>query len=135
MLELFRKFKEKREQEEVAFTSTLDMTVDDLDLSVRNLMVFDDCVTEKKQESIEEFFVRGRKKNAFVIYITQSYYSTPTDIRKNCNYFAFFELQRREIRQIFREIDGPIADAERPVPEMQQPYDFFMLDLMNPAHS
>lgn len=97
-LELFRKFKK-----EVTFTSTLDMTVDDLDPSVRNLEMFDNCVTEKIQESTEEFFVQGKKKNASVIYITQCYYSTPIDIRKNCNFFAFFELQPRKIRLVLWE--------------------------------
>lgn len=71
--------------------------MDDLDPSVRNLAVFDDCINDKKQESIE-FFFRERKKNASVIYITQPYYSTPIERRKNCNYFAFFEFQTNEIR-------------------------------------
>src|SRR6185312_15564085 len=40
--------------------------VDELDKEYQNLIVFDDFVTEKDQDSIIELFTRGRKKNASV---------------------------------------------------------------------
>lgn len=67
---------------------------------VVDLVVFDVCVTVKKQEHIEEFFIRGRKKNAYFLYITQSYYSKSLNIRNKCNYFVFFEIRLRGIRKI-----------------------------------
>ncbi|GFV34671.1 uncharacterized protein TNCV_1449751 [Trichonephila clavipes] len=42
-------------------------SVDDLDPSCKNVVVLDDCMTDKDQKSIEDFFVRGRKKNATII--------------------------------------------------------------------
>ena len=131
-LEMFHKFKK-----ETLFTSELSdfITVDELDPSVKNLVVFDDCVTEKKQKVIEDLFIRGRKKNASIIYISQSYYSTPINIRKNCNYFIFFQLQPREVKQILREIDGSLTSGEFNSMYktcVTKPHDFFMLDLVNP---
>lgn len=96
---MFRKFKK-----DVTFLFTLNVTVDDLDPSALNLVVFNDFVTVKKQGLIEEFFIRGRKKNTSVIYVIQSYYSTRLDMRKKCYYFVFFEIQPREIWQILPEI-------------------------------
>jgi hypothetical protein len=99
------------------------ISIDDLDPSYRNLVVFDDCITDKKQEKITEFFVRGRKKNATVIYLSQSYYATPITIRKNCYVFIFFRLQPRERNRILREIDG-----EFPKFHLKNPYDFIVLN-------
>lgn len=133
MLELYERFGKKGT---LFSTDTRDfITVDDLDPSSKNVVVFDDCVTDKDQKSIEDFFIRGRKKNASIIYLSQSYYRTPIVIRRNCNYLIFFNLQQREISQIIREVDGSLTKEEfsRMYRKcMQQPYDFFMLDLVNP---
>lgn len=133
MTEMFRRFK----KEETLFTNELEdfITVDDLDRAVRNLVVFDDCITEKCQKPIEDLFIRGRKKNASVIYLSQSYYATPINIRKNCNYFIFFKLQPRDIQAIIREIDGGLSKEEFMglyKESTRNPFDFFMLDLINP---
>lgn len=134
LLNLYKKYKKS----EVVFSSNTNdfITVDDLNPSLRNLVIFDDCVTEKDQKNIEDLFIRGRKKNASIIYLSQSYYSTPINIRKNCKYFIFFNLQPREIQQIIREIDGNLTNEEfKKLYKkcVQKPYDFFMLDLVNPS--
>ncbi|GFY45596.1 uncharacterized protein TNIN_106311 [Trichonephila inaurata madagascariensis] len=134
MLELYETFGKKG----TLFSSDTKefITVDDLDPSCKNVVVFDDCMTDKDQKSIEDFFIRGRKKNASIIYLSQSYYRTPIVIRKNCNYLIFFNLQPREIQQIIREIDGSLTKEEFSKLYkkcMQQPYDFFMVDLVNPT--
>ena len=107
--------------------------VDDLDKECQNLIVFDDFVTEKDQDSIIELFTRGRKKNASVIYLTQSYYSTPKDIRLQCNYFMFFNIgSKREVIEI--EKDHAIGVTKEEFLEMfksttEDPYSFMMIDL------
>lgn len=133
LLNLYDKYKKQN----VMFSSELNdfITVDELDSSLKNVVIFDDCITEKDQKSIENLFIRGRKKNASIIYLSQSYYSTPINIRKNCNYFIFFNLQPREIQQIIREIDGNLTkeqfkDLYKKC--VQKRYDFFMLDLVDP---
>lgn len=128
LLDLFKKYKR-----ETLFCSDVKdfITVDSLDPSLKNLVIFDDCVTERDQSVIEEYFIRGRKKNASIIYLSQSYYSTPINIRKNCYYFIFYKLQPREIKQIIREIDGSL-NIDPYKKSIQKPHDFFMLDLKNP---
>ena len=107
--------------------------VDNLDKEYQNLIVFDDFVTEKDQDSIIELFTRGRKKNASVIYLTQSYYSTPKDIRLQCNYFMFFNIgSKREVIEI--EKDHAIGLTKEEFLEMfksatEDPYSFMMIDL------
>ncbi|GBO29380.1 hypothetical protein AVEN_218015-1 [Araneus ventricosus] len=68
MLELYEKFGKKG----TLFSSDTKefITVDDLDPSCKIVVVFDDCMTDKDQKSIEDFFIRGRKKNASIIYLS-----------------------------------------------------------------
>lgn len=129
MSQLYQKFKK-----ETLFVSNQDdmIDVDSLDKSMKNLVVFDDCITDKDQSKILEFFFRARKKNASIIYISQSYYSTPIDIRKNCEYFVFFKLQNRDVMSIIRDIDGSIDPNEFKkiyYKAVQKKYDFLVLDL------
>ena len=97
--------------------------VDDLDPTYKSLVVFDDCLTDKKQSKIEEFFVRGRKKNATIIYLSQSYYATPITIRRNCDIFIFFRLQKKDRNRILTEIDGEFPDFN-----LKNPHDFIVLN-------
>ena len=97
--------------------------VDDLDKTKTNLVVFDDCITDKNQDKITEFFIRGRKKNAHVIYLSQSYYATPITIRRNCNVFIFCSIRKRDIGIILREIDGNFPQKLK-----LKPYDFIVLN-------
>ena len=107
--------------------------VDDLDKEYQNLIVFDDFVTQKDQDSIIELFTRGRKKNTSVIYLTQSYYSTPKDIRLQCNYFMFFNIgNKREVIEI--EKDHAIGLTKEEFLRFfdfstEDPYSFMMIDL------
>ena len=64
----------------------------------QKLVIFDDYVCEKNQRQIVDYFVQGRHKNCSVIYLSQSFYKTPRDIRLNCSHYCiFFHLQEREI--------------------------------------
>ena len=50
----------------------------------QKVVIFDDNVCEKNQNDIINHFIRARHKNCCVIYLSQSYYTTPKDIRMNC---------------------------------------------------
>ena len=63
--------------------------VDDLDPNYMNLVILWRFCNRKGSEKIENLFVRGRKRNASIVYISQSSFNTPKIIRLNCNYFAF----------------------------------------------
>ena len=53
-------------------------------------IISDDFLCEKNQKPLVEYFIRGRHKNCSVIYLSQSYYLTPKDIRLICSHFCIF---------------------------------------------
>jgi hypothetical protein len=58
----------------------------------------------KKHPLISEFFIRGRKKNASILFLSQSYYNTPKIIRQNVNYLIILKLGgTRDVNAILRE--------------------------------
>ena len=55
--------------------------------------------------SVEEYYMRARKKNCSVIFLSQSYYDIPKFIRKNSNYLVLLDLggSKREQTAILNE--------------------------------
>ena len=47
----------------------------------KKLVIFDDYVRERDQRQLIDYFIQGRHKNCSVIYLSQSFYKTPKDIR------------------------------------------------------
>ena len=70
------------------------------------LIVFDDMISDmihnKKLNSIvTELFIRGRKLNISLVFINQSYFKVPKDVRLNTNHFFIAKIQnKRELQQI-----------------------------------
>ena len=70
------------------------------------LIVFDDMIADminnKKLNSIvTELFIRGRKLNISLVFITQSYFKVPKDVRLNTTHFFIMKIpNKREIQQI-----------------------------------
>ena len=70
------------------------------------LIVFDDMIADmihnKQLKSIvTELFIRGRKLNISVVFITQSYFKIPKDVRLNATHFFITEISnKRELQQI-----------------------------------
>ena len=46
-----------------------------------------------------ELFIRGRKLNISIVFITQSYFKVPKDVRLNFTHFIIFQ-NKRELQQI-----------------------------------
>ena len=69
-------------------------------------MVFDDMIADmihnKKLNSIvTKFFIRGRKLNISLVFITQSYFKVPKDVRLNTSHFFVAKIpNKRELQQI-----------------------------------
>ena len=62
------------------------------------LIVFDDMIADmirnKKLNSIvTELFIRGRKLNISLVFISQSYFKVPKDVRLNATYFFITKIQ------------------------------------------
>ena len=52
------------------------------------LIVFDDMINNNKLNPIvTELFIRGRKLNISIVFITQSYFKVPKDVRLNSTHF------------------------------------------------
>ena len=70
------------------------------------LIVFDDVIANmiqnKKLNSIVmELFIRGRKQNISLVFITQSYFKVPKNVRLNTTHFFITQiLSKRELQQI-----------------------------------
>ena len=70
------------------------------------LIVFDDMIadimTNKKfQAIIKELFIRCRKLNISLVFITQSYFSLPKDVRLNSTHYLIMKINnRRELQNI-----------------------------------
>jgi hypothetical protein len=116
------------------FSSSKDeiVNVDDLDKEYQNLIIFDDFVTESDQHLIIDLFIRSRKKNCSLIYLAQSYFSTPKDIRLQCNYFIFYNISNeREVSEIQRDhcLDVDKYTFKEYFNEAtSEPYSFFLID-------
>lgn len=68
------------------------------------LVIFDDLVLVKDQAPIEEYFIRARKGNCSLMYLTQSYYKCPKTIRIQLSHVIFKKLQSvRDLDTILRE--------------------------------
>lgn len=83
------------------------------DPETQHLVIFDDLVLEKNQKKIEEYFIRGRKKNISMMYLTQSYYKTPRPIRLNINYLILKKLaSKRDLNTILSEVNIGLKKEE-----------------------
>ena len=50
---------------------------------------------------VTELFIRGRKLNVSIVFITQSYFKVPKDVRLNSTHFFIMKIpNKRELQQI-----------------------------------
>jgi len=69
-----------------------------------HLVCFDDLVLAKDQTAIINYYIRARKLNCSVIYLSQSFFDIPSIIRKNCSYMVFLKIGGlREVKTILRD--------------------------------
>ena len=65
-------------------------------IETKKVVIFDDYVCEKNQNNMINYFIQGRHKKCCVIYLAQSYYKTPKDIRKTCSHYIIFESPTKQ---------------------------------------
>ena len=62
------------------------------------LIVFDDMIAD---QTVSELFIRGRKLNISIVFITQSYFAVPKDIRLNSTHYFVIKIpSKRELQQV-----------------------------------
>ena len=73
---------------------------------IKNLIVFEDMIADVKdnkklQAIMEEMFIRCRKLNISLAFITQSYFSVPKDVRLNLTHYLIMKINnKRELQNI-----------------------------------
>ena len=61
-----------------------------------------DMLSNKKLNSVvAELFIGGRELNIYLVFITQSYFQVPKDVRLNTTHFFIMKIpNKRELQQI-----------------------------------
>ena len=108
------------------------------------LIVFDDMipdiVTNKKFQSIiKELFIRCRKINISLVFITQSYFSVPKDVRLNSTHYLITKVNnKRELQNIAinHSADIDYKDFIKIYRECtKEPYNFLTIDTTLPSNN
>jgi hypothetical protein len=74
--------------------------LDEFDKKEQSLIVMDDLVLEKNQKQLEQYFIRARKLNCSLVYLSQSYFGVPKMIRMHLNYLIIKRLNT--LQDLFR---------------------------------
>ena len=70
-------------------------------LIVFDVMIADMINNKKLNPIVTELFIRGRKLNISIVFITQSYFKNPKDVRLNSTHFFIMKIpNKRELQQI-----------------------------------
>ena len=106
------------------------------------LIVFDDIIadimTNKKFQSIiKELFIRCRKPNISLVFITCSYFSDPKDVRLNSTHYLIMKINnKRELKNIAtnHSADTDLKDFIKIYWECtKEPFNFLTIDTTLPA--
>ena len=106
------------------------------------LIVFDDIIADiminKKFHSIiKELFIRCRKINISLVFITQSYFSVPKDVRLNSTRYLIMKINnKRELQNIAinHSADIDYKDFIKIYRECtKEPYNFLTLETTLPS--
>ena len=106
------------------------------------LIAFDDMIadimTKKKFQSIiKELFIRCRKQNISLVFITQSYFSVPKDVRLNSTHYLIMKINNRKELQniaINHSADIDYKDFMKIYRECtREPYSFLIIDTTLPS--
>jgi hypothetical protein len=108
--------------------------LDNFDKKEQTLIVMDDLVLEKNQKQLEQYFIRARKLNCSLVYLSQSFFAVPKMIRMNLNYLIIKRLNTlQDLFRMLREYSlGVSKDAlvdlyQHSIQDNKQ--DFLLVDL------
>ena len=112
-----------------------------IDKEHKILIVFDmiaDMINNKKLTLIvTELFIRGRKLNISLVFITKSYFKVPKDVRLNTTHFFITKIRnRRELREIATNHSSDIGTKDFTNIYRKctvEPYYFLVNDTMLPS--
>ena len=100
-------------------------------------MIADIMANKKFQAIIKELFIRCRKLNISLIFITQSYFSVPKNVKLNSTYYLIMKINNRiELQNIGTDHSADIdyQDFKKICRECpKEPYNFLAIDTTLPA--
>ena len=113
------------------------------------LIIFDDMIADiirsEKFKAIVSFyyfielFIRCRKLNISIVFITQSYFRTPKDVRLNSTHYILMKIgHKKELKGIAEENSGHLdfKDFLKIYNYCtNEPYSFMMVDTRPTAHA
>ena len=106
------------------------------------IIVFDDMIADmisnkKLNTVVSELFIRGRKLNISIVFITQSYFKVRKDIRLNSTHFFIMKiLNKRVLQQIASNHSSDIGfkDFKKIYKKCTaEPYSFLVNDTTLPS--
>ena len=106
------------------------------------LIIFDDMIADimsnkKFQAIIKELFIRCRKLNISLVFITQSYFSVPKDVRLNSTHYLIMKINNKKELQniaINHSADIDYQDFIKIYRKCtKEPYNFLTIDTTLPA--
>ena len=108
------------------------------------LIVFDDMIAdmiynEKWNSIVTELFIRGRKLNISLVFITQSYFKVPKDVMLNTSHIFIAKISnKKELQQIAinHSSDVNTKDFTNIFRNYTaEPYSFFVIDTTLPSNN
>ena len=88
--------------------------------------------SEKFKVIVKELFIRCRKLNISIVFITQSYFRTPKDVRLNSTHYILLKIgNKKELKSIVEENSGHLdfKDFLKIYNHCtRDPYSFMMVD-------
>ena len=126
LLKDFIPISEEVDYDVIEYSNDKIIPVKELDNESQKVIIFDDYVCEKNQNSIVDYLIQGRHKNCSIIYLSQSFYKTPKDIRLNCSHFCIYDVpSKNEIGLITRELG---VTKEQYKKATNKPFSFLYVD-------
>ena len=100
--------------------------VNSLESDSQKIVIFDDFICDKNQKPLIDYFIQGRHKNFSVIYLSQSFYKTPKDIRLNCSHYVIYDFPSSNERHIIsRELN---VTKDQYIKATKKPYSFLYVN-------
>jgi hypothetical protein len=110
---LYKWIKGKSDQIVIKEGITNTPQLDKFDKELNHLVVWDDLVLSKDLSMVENYYIRARKLNVSVIFISQSFFKIPKIIRNNCSYMVLLKLSgNREVNMILSEFGLGVSKEE-----------------------
>ena len=109
----------------------------------KKLIVFDDMIADimgnkKFRAIIKELFIRYRKLNISLVFIPQSYFYVPKDVRLNTTHYFIMKINnKKELQNIAINLSADIdyQDFKKIYRECtKEPFNFLTVDTTLPAN-